>query len=207
MPPLSSDLFDISIGMILGDATMYHVSRDASIKFEQGVHQKEFCFHLFDLFSNYCFMQQPKPRYVKSEKIIKSYWFKTFSFPDFTKLYRLFYHQTETKRVKIIQKGLITQYLTPKGFAFWIMCDGSLQKDGKTLILHTQNYTLIENTPLSNELNDKFNLHSRVIPHKKIYHVIEIPKQDSSKMVELVESFMIPSMTYKISRLKKEKTC
>lgn len=53
------------------------------------------------------------------------------------------------------------------------MGDGSLQKDNKTMILHTQNYTYNENLLLSKELNDKFDFHSplcgEVIPHKKIY--------------------------------------
>jgi hypothetical protein len=32
VPPLPKDSFDIAVGMILGDATMYHVSREALIK-------------------------------------------------------------------------------------------------------------------------------------------------------------------------------
>lgn len=81
------------------------------------------------------------------------------------------------------------------------MCDGSLQKDGKTLILHTQSYTLDENNQLSNELNHKFGLHSHVIPHKTIYNVIEIPKQDYQKMFDLVHPFLIASMKYKMVRV------
>lgn len=38
------------------------------------------------------------------------------------------------------------------------MFDGSLQKDGKTLILNTQSYTLNENNQLCYELNQKFGL-------------------------------------------------
>ena len=40
LPKLPQDSFDIAVGMILGDATMYYVSREALIKFEQGVKQK-----------------------------------------------------------------------------------------------------------------------------------------------------------------------
>gem|GEM_PF-6688772 len=49
------------------------------------------------------------------------------------------------------------------------MGDGSLQKDNKTLILHTQSYTKIENLILSKELNEKFGFLSEVIEHKKKY--------------------------------------
>lgn len=111
LPPLPQKFINIAVGMLLGDATMYHVSCDAWIKFEQGWKQKEFCFHLFYVFSTYCFMQKPETRYQKDNKTPKSYWFKTFSFPDFIKLYRLFYKNTKTKRKKkYIKKILITNF-------------------------------------------------------------------------------------------------
>lgn len=197
LPSLPQKLFEISVGMILGDATMYHVSREALIKFEQGYKQKEFVFHLFDMFSPYCFMEKAALRYTKNGDI-KSYWFKTFSFPCFTRLYHLFYEKKRTKHGKIVKKGLITDYLTPQGLAYWIMCDGSLQKDHKTLILHTQSFSYQENLMLSLELNEKFNLNSHVISHKVKYFVIEFPKQDSQRLNELISCFMIPSMMYKV---------
>jgi hypothetical protein len=47
------------------------------------------------------------------------------------------------------------------------MGDGSLQKDNKTMILHTQSYTKTENLILSKELNEKFYFSTEVISHKK----------------------------------------
>jgi len=164
---LPQHLFDVAVGMILGDATMYHVSFDAILKFEQGAKQKQFGFHLFQLFSEYCFMQSPAPRYETNFIKIKSYWFKTFSFPDFTRLYLLFYEKAGDRRIKRIKKGLILNELTPRGLAYWIMYDGSLQKDCKTMILHTQGFTHSENIILSHELNENFGFCSHVIPHKK----------------------------------------
>jgi len=51
------------------------------------------------------------------------------------------------------------------------MGDGSLNKDKKTMILHTQSYTKTENLILSRELNEKFGFSSPggVILHKKIF--------------------------------------
>lgn len=141
--------------MILDDARMYYVSREALIKFQQGVKQKEFLFHLFDLFSNSCFMTEPGIRFEK-EGGVKSYWFKTFSFSDFTRLFLLMHEKINGKWKKTIKEGLIRDSLTPRGLAYWIMCDGSLQKDKQTLILHTQSFSLEENTLLTRELNKKF---------------------------------------------------
>lgn len=202
LPKLPQDSFDIAVGMILGDATMYYVSREALIKFEQGVKQKEFLFHLFDLFSNYCFMTEPGIRFEK-ETSVKSYWFKTFSFPCFTRLFLQIHEKIDGKWKKVIKEGLIRDYLTPKGLAYWIMCDGSLQKDNHTLILHTKSFSLRENILLTKELNKKFQLHSRVISHKTHQYVIEFPRQDSQKIAALIEDFLIPSMRYKLPDSKK----
>ena len=155
LPKLPQDCFDSAVGMILDDARMYYVSREALIKFQQGVKQKEFLFHLFDLFSNSCFMTEPGIRFEK-EGGVKSYWFKTFSFSDFTRLFLLMHEKINGKWKKTIKEGLIRDYLTPRGLAYWIMCDGSLQKDKQTLILHTQSFSLEENTLLTRELNKKF---------------------------------------------------
>jgi hypothetical protein len=61
--------FEIAIGMILGDASIYKVSREAHIKFEQGYKQKEFIEHLFSAFSLYCFMDKPSTRFIQGSKL------------------------------------------------------------------------------------------------------------------------------------------
>ena len=52
-------LFQLILGMVLSDATMYRVSHEALVKFEQGADQKEFLFHLFQESKEYCFMTEP----------------------------------------------------------------------------------------------------------------------------------------------------
>lgn len=73
---LSPYLKEIAIAMVLSDATMYKVSREAYIKFEQGYIQKEFVDHLFELFKDYCFMLTPGARVPKHGHrigLVKSY--------------------------------------------------------------------------------------------------------------------------------------
>jgi hypothetical protein len=68
-----------------------------------------------------------------------------------------------------VTPGLITNELGALGLAYWLMSDGSLQGDRRTMVIHTQSFTRAENELLSLELNAKFNLHSQVIPHKSRY--------------------------------------
>lgn len=199
LPDVPAECIEIAIGMTLGDATIARVSHQAYMKFEQGYKQKLFLYHLFEQFKIYCFMQKPGIRYEKTNaKKIKSYWFKTFSHKSFTIIFDLFYKKTDQGYKKCIHPNLIHEWLTPRAFAYWVMCDGSLQGDKKTLILHTQGFTLVENQLLSSELNAKFGFHSSVIRHKTHYSVIEIPSKDSSRVKRLLTPYMEEYFDYKV---------
>lgn len=128
--------------------------------------------------------------------MIKSYWFKTFTHSSFSDPSggSLFYIEGK----KVIQKGLITNHLTDIGLAYWIMSDGSLQKDKKTLILHTQGFTFQENEILSIELNAKFGFNSKVIPHKNKYWVIQLSSKDAKLLKNLIQPHVIECFNYKI---------
>ena len=210
LPFLPSHLFESAVGMILGDATMYKVSREAYIKFEQGFKQKDFLYSLFEEFKTYSFMEKPGTRLflrgpMKGEK--KSFWFKTFSHQSFTKLYTLFYKPVifnkKVKYEKRVNKSLIRDFLTPRGLAYWVMCDGSLGKDLKTLTFHTQGFNKLENEILSAELNTKYNLHTKVKLHKKKYYVLETRFCDASSLYNLINPYIISSMKYKLPCIKK----
>ena len=77
-PMLDLHLTQVAIGMILGDAGLHRPGKEAYIKFEQGYAQKDFIYHLYDLFKGYTFMEEPGIRYNKGSDVVKSYWFKTF---------------------------------------------------------------------------------------------------------------------------------
>jgi hypothetical protein len=201
LPALPSELTEIAIGMILSDACMYKKSNHALIKFEQGYIQEEFLIHLFSLFKSYCFMVEPGKRidlYGERKGLIKSFWFKTFSFYSFDEIWNLFYIKSNDKDIKTIQEGLILNHLTDRGLAYWIMGDGSLNKDTKTMILHTQSYTKTQNLILSRELNEKFGFKSEVILHKKKYFVVKFNSKDALTLHNLIKPYIIESMKYKI---------
>lgn len=90
-------LKQITIGMVLSDASLSKTSNNAIIKFEQGYLQEDFLYHLFDLFKAYCFMECPGSRFeLRGARrlrrgLIKSFWFKTFSHASFTEIWELFY--------------------------------------------------------------------------------------------------------------------
>lgn len=195
-PELDSQKFQIALGMVLSDAAMYRVSKEAYIKFEQGAKQKEFIQHLYDQFRGYTFMQSLGVRY--SNSTIKSYWFKTFSHSTFTKVYTLFYCNGK----KCISSNLISDHLEDLGFAYWIMGDGSLHREGRVLTLHTQGFTLEENDMLSKQLNRKFGLNSTVKVHKTKYFVVQFPAKDANRLHVILSKYVIDSIKYKLPRVE-----
>lgn len=174
-------LFQLRMGMVLSDAGMSRVSREALMKFEQGENQKEFLFHLFEMCKMYRFITAPGIRYhIHGQKkgTIKSYWFKTFRHESFSNIWDLFYINNK----KVIQKGLILNHLNEIGLAYWVMGDGSLHREGRTLTLNTQGFSLEENQILSRELNEKFGFHTKVIKHKDTMNVIQFRAKDGNKL-------------------------
>lgn len=202
LPVLTPFIREVAIAMVLSDAGLAWTGKNAYMKIEQGYKQSDFVTHLFNLFEEYCFAISPQAYIAKTgprKGLVKSYWFKTFSHASFTAIWDLFY----TDGVKTIKPGLVLEHITGIGLAYWVMSDGSLQNDLKTMILHTQSFTKSENEILSSELNIKFGLHSRVISHKSIYWVIIIPSQDSVILYDLISAHIIPSFQYKIPVLNK----
>lgn len=197
LPMLPAHLFELAIAMTLSDAGIARTSIDAHMKFDNGYKQKDFIYALFEHFKVYCFAVSPQTYIAASgvrKGLIKSYTFKTFSHPSFSRVYEMFY----VNGVKSIASGIILNYLTGFGLAYWVMSDGSLQNDLKSMILHSQSFTWAENEILSAELNTKFGFSSRVISHKHIYSVIFIPAGDAVILKGLIAPHMLPYFNYKV---------
>lgn len=84
------------------------------------------------------------------------------------------------------------------------MDDGSLQNNKKSLVIHTQSFEKNYVDIISSELNQKFDLDSKVIPHKVKYWVLFIPSKSSKKIFDLVEEYFHCSMRYKLPILDKK---
>jgi LAGLIDADG DNA endonuclease family len=93
---LPQNLINILVGLILGDLTMQKFTKNGSpnLQFEQGLVHKEYIFHLYDLFKDYC-KTEPKITERKpdthSGKVYTRVRFNTRCLPCFKDLYSLFY--------------------------------------------------------------------------------------------------------------------
>lgn len=202
LPMIDSKLFQLILGMVLSDATMYRVSHEALVKFEQGADQKEFLFHLFQECKEYCFMTEPGIRkhiHGPKQGEVKSYWFKTFSHTSFSIIWDLFYNTSNGVTKKTINPGIILNHLDEVGLAYWVIGDGSLHREGRVLTLHTQGFNQDENKMISEELNLKFGFKSKVVKHKDKF-VVQFTTSDANKLHDLIKPHLISTMQYKLPR-------
>ncbi len=94
-------------------------------------------------------METSGQRLDHKSQTIKSFWFKIFSHYSFTLLWEKFYKNGK----KVIPDNRILKFLTFLGFAYWIMCDGSLQKCKKVCLIHKRGFTEEENSFAVKDLN------------------------------------------------------
>ena len=121
-----------------------------------------------------------------------------FSFTSFNWIYESFY--TNIKGGNVIKKVplFISEYLSAKGLAHWIMQDGSYHK-GQGISIATNSYTYEECKFLAFTLTNKYNLKTSVIKSGKPNQWrLSIWKESMPRLAELVGPHFIPEMEYKL---------
>jgi LAGLIDADG DNA endonuclease family len=196
---LTPELKDIIVGLLLGDLCMQKRTKNSNPRciFAQGVVHKEYLFHLYSLFEDYCGIE-PKIREAKADsrtnKAYSSVSFSTLQFPCFNELYSLFY----PKGKKVVPKN-IGDFLTPAGLAMWAIDDGSLHSRGNSFILSTNSFTFKEVKLLVSVLKDKFNLDCSIHKQGNQYRIYIISKS-MPLFRGLVTPYFHESMIYKLNK-------
>ncbi len=192
---------DIIVGTLLGDASMRRNKGNPiyAIKFEQGIKNKEYIEHLYQVFESYC-GTVPKERFIDKEKTLKSIGFTTYRHDNFIFYYNYFYEIQGNKTVKVIRKD-IHKFLTPKAVAYWFMDDGTYHinpSGNRNYLFSTQGFQKFECQRLCDALKLNFNIDSNVHKDKdkwRIYVVLS----SSQKLFDLIEPFIHNDFKYKLN--------
>lgn len=180
----------------MGDATLYKGKSGTSMKIEHGPLQKDYVNHLcIQIFPDWTWFPEPS-HYIgidkRTNKKRESYYFYTFKHEAWNFQWEVFM----TTGKKTYQKGSITKYQCPIGFCYWFFDDGSLDSTGY-MKQHTEGFCYNDQLLISEELNQKFGLETKVIHRGKNYYLIYIPKRNS----HIIKRFMqqVPRlMPYKV---------
>jgi LAGLIDADG DNA endonuclease family len=118
---LSKQQKDILVGLCLGELYIRkpNKNRNPWLRFEQGLLNKEYLYHLYDNFKEFC-STEPKIIHKTHDKITNKIrnlvYFTTRSLLCFNEFYDLFYHNG-----KIFVHLNIGELLTLIGLAYWIL--------------------------------------------------------------------------------------
>lgn len=152
-------LNEIVIGLLLGAGHIQRRSLNDNSRFIYGQsslrkHHFNYFNHVFELFQPYLSEDfKIKERSFIDKRTTQKYCsinFATLSLPCFN-LYRNLFYSSE--KIKIVPAN-IQKLLTPRGLAYWIMVDGSIQNKG--LHLNTYNFTNEEVLNLKRTLENMF---------------------------------------------------
>jgi len=192
---LSSREKDILLGMILGDAHIRHLKKEARIEVGHSTDQKDYLFWKYKNLKRWVIS---KPHLVKTHdtRFNKTYaqWrFRTKSDEAFSSLRALFY----PKGKKIIPKELINILKSPLSLAVWFMDDGGRRNDCYGLFLNTLSFTERENALLVKILQNNFSLSARIHWIGDGFRLY-IPSRDSVKFCKIISPYILDSLRYKL---------
>jgi hypothetical protein len=157
---LTNVQFEAAIGLILGDVSIQSQNKGKTyrLKFEWGDINKDYAFHVYDLFKEWI-LTEPKAqtRINSNGNEVLTWRFQTFSHEAFNPLAELF---LSVQGKKMIKDGLIRDHLTPRGLAYWFCDDGGKldysSNKGKGIVFNTHSFTEAEVRQMCTELEAKF---------------------------------------------------
>lgn len=197
-------------GILLGNAQLS--TQDSGKTYRLHIYQsekhKEYVFHLYELFKEWC-LSTPKTiertykTKVYKKKKASMISFKTRSSGSFRFYAQIFTsknkHINQTNTVNLTKKlpKLIHRWLTPISIAYWFMDDKSIKdKKSKFVYFNTQGFSLQEVNLLCNILNSKFNLIAKPVKKKQKYQIY-ISGKSYETLTNLIYPYLIKDMLYK----------
>lgn len=193
---LSGTHHDLLVGLLLGDACLetQNGGRSYRLKIEQSARHEPYLRHIYDLFNEWVLTPPRERRTRASNGTTTSNWkFQTVSHPALRPYGQHFYAGGK-KRVP----ELIADWLTPRGFAYWFMDDGSMNStESKGVILNTQAFELRDVQRLVDVLSGRFGLRAK-IRRQPVGFQIYLSGDSYDDLRNLIEPFVIEEMRYKV---------
>lgn len=210
---LNDKIKNCLIGDLLGDGHLRFTHKDqqgvpsGNAIFAITLKSKEHIMYLWDIYKDICTNLGPRPWPNPNTGLpVTQYVLSSKALPSLSELHSLWYvFNSETKKFTKILPLNIGELLTPIGLAMWAMGDGYWDTSNKTLVLCTDNFTLIEVELLIKVLEENFNLKAtvmrRIKKNKELCWRIRLSSKSEniSKLRSLIQPYFIPSMLYKLN--------
>jgi ubiquinol-cytochrome c reductase cytochrome b subunit len=193
--PHNEDVLSTLVGSLLGDAWAENRSNATRFHIHTGSRNVEYLHWLHQFFAErgYCSMDKviAKKQIGKQGKIYFSFRFRTLSYSSLNWLYDLFY-EANHKRVP----ETISEWLTPRALAIWIMDDGRMMRRG--VKISTEGFALQDIQRLQQALQTRYSLCPTIQRHKAQW-VLYFPLSQLPRLSSIVKPLMIPCMYSKLN--------
>lgn len=180
---------EVIYGHLLGDGSIIKPKGSVNAHFQitRVNTDEDYLSWTFNILKNFCNYTKYsyRERFDKrTQKIYKSFSFDTRNFPEFTKIYNIWYPNGK----KIIPNGLV---LTPTILAIWIADDGHIDSSLR-LSLATNSFALNEVLSLINKLKVFGNRVTSFEMKDKNQYIIYVGKNTSVKVFEYIKDNLPP---------------
>ena len=217
--PHRQEVLEGLIGNMLGDGFAERRGGSTRIVLKQSAKKVQYIHFLHQLLCKGGVCNQEAPRLSKVVgKLGKHYFsarFNTYTFSSFNYIHEAFYvkqasflqGQKDPQHMRFVKRvpPYISDLLTKRGLAHWIMDDGSPYKSGKKtggLRLSTESFSFQDVTILQKALLDNFSLESNLQRHTmqsgERKPIIYIPKNQRPLLKRLCEQYFVDAMMYKL---------
>lgn len=193
------DQLQLILGSLLGDARLECRSKSirakhtARLRIHQSDKQKDYVFWKYDKLKDFVIKG---PRFTKvwhdsnRNKDHYSWYFHTQSNETLGLIHKLFYQNN----IKVVPRNLI-EILDPLGLAVWYMDDGS--NNGSNITLNTHCFSNEEQEMIQDLFREKFAIQTTLVKDRSKFK-IAIGHYELPKFMNIVQSHIIPLMSYKI---------
>lgn len=193
---LSGRQHAIIVGSMLGDGMLEKRWRHPRLRFGHGIPQQEYLFWKYDELKSIAGKSPIRVNewHKKAKKRYESFHFSTRAIPNLMKYWKAFYPEGH----KIIPQNISSMLVDPLALAVWFMDDGYKRNDCNALRLNTDAFSRREQTRLQIVLERNFGIKTKL--HKKgKYWNVYIPRAYAKKFVDIVQPYIIPTLSYKIA--------
>ena len=183
MRGLSNRQLQLVVGSLLGDGYLMRTTSGYSFRVNHSLSQRSYVDWKYRIMEE--FVRTP-PR-----RCGRCYYFRTISHPLFKEIRKHFFNG----RTRRLSCGFLSCHLTPFVLAVWIMDDGA--KDKNQLRLNSQSFDMEDNNILRHILRAKFGIRTTLNRDKDRYR-IRVKSSSMSRLRQLVQDNLLPSMLYKL---------
>jgi len=184
---------DLIIGSLMGDASIRQREKNSCFRFSHSIYQKQYCKFKKSILDNFNISEFREVKRKIRDRFIYAIDYATKTHPVFNYYRNLFYKNGR----KIINLKILNQ-LNPRSLAIWICDDGSYSKTQGYIILYTNSYNLVEHQLIKKFFEEKFDLSPTIGFRDNKYYYLRFKKEDTQKLIKLIEPFIPESMIYKI---------